>query len=74
MHGLLNLSSMPLAGLLNRHVARLDSLGLISIELICNIYIYIYIYIHIYIYIYIYIYTHIFLLILSISLPACPLL
>ena len=36
MGGLLNLGIMSLDGLLNRSVARLGSLGLISVDLICN--------------------------------------
>ena len=34
--GLANLSNRPLAGLINRSMARLGSLGLISVDLICN--------------------------------------
>ena len=36
MGGLLNLGSMPLDGLLNRSVAGLGNLGLMSVYLICN--------------------------------------
>ena len=36
MGSVLNLGSMPLDGLLNKSVAGLINLGLISVDLICN--------------------------------------
>ena len=36
MGDVINLGSMPLASLLNRSVARLGNLGLISVDITCN--------------------------------------